>query len=924
MSQDYNKTLKLPNTEFPMRGNLPQRESEVFSNFQKNKLYEKLIEKNEGKPNYILHDGPPYANGDIHLGTALNKILKDIIVKQKNMTGYKSTYIPGWDTHGLPIELKAIKTLSDKNNISPVELRKKCKEFALHYLSVQRDQFRRLGVIGDFDNPYLTLNPEFEAKQIEIFGKMAQDGYIYKGLKPVHWCAKCNTALAEAEIEYENDSCDSIYVKFQVLNDRGLFKGIDLSKAYFLIWTTTAWTLPANVAICLGGEFEYSLVEVDGEYLVVASELVETTMKMASKIDYKIVSKFSGSDLENITTQHPFLDRKSLVINGDHVTLEAGTGCVHTAPGHGVEDFEVCKKYKHLEVIVPVNERGILTEQAGEFEGMHIKKASKFIIEKLLNSGHLLSTNNITHQYPHCWRCSDPVLFRATEQWFCSIDGFKDNAIKAIESVNWIPKWGEDRIKGMVKDRNDWCVSRQRIWGVPIPIIYCVDCKSPIINDQTIEIISKLFENEGSDSWYIKSAQEIFADKIKCSCGCTKFEKEMDIMDVWFDSGVTHTAVLDNRSDVAFPADLYLEGNDQYRGWFQSSLLTAVAYRGLAPYKNVCTHGWVVDGNGRKMSKSLGNGISPEKIVNEYGADILRLWVASSDYHSDIRISKEILKQLSEGYRKIRNTSRFILGNISDFDPNKDMVNFSNLEEIDRWALYKLNNLIDRVKEAYNNFDFHLVYHSIRNFCVIDMSNFYLDLIKDILYCDGEDSCKRRSSQTSIYIIIDSITKMLAPILPFTSEEIWKYMPHNISDNTDSVYLNDMCENVEIDISREFIDRWEKIYNIREEVQKAMELKRSDKIIGSSLESEVVFHLDIELYSFLCGLDVDLTSIFMVSGVKYKQDQLGEFKSDISGLSITIVKSDFDKCERCWGYKESVGTKISHPKLCSRCFEVID
>lgn len=630
MSQDYNATLNLTKTDFPMRANLPQREPAMLQEFERRGLYKKLMKKNAGKPNYTLHDGPPYANGNIHMGTALNKVLKDIIIRHKNMSGFIAPYIPGWDTHGLPIELKALKKDGvNPATISPVELRKLCREFAESFIDTMSDQFKRLGVIGDFDNPYKTLRPSFEAKQIEVFGEMAKKGYIYKGLKPVYWCTECGTALAEAEIEYEDDPCYSIYVKFNVTDDKGVFSklGIDPKDVYFVIWTTTTWTLPGNVAICLGPNYEYTLVKTGGQYLVMAKDLVDAAMKDAKITDYETVGSFLGSELEYMKTAHPFLDREPLVIVGDHVTLESGTGCVHTAPGHGVEDFEVCQNYKELPVIVPVDSEGRLTELAGEFVGLSTDDANKAIAKKLDETGHLFALVKIVHQYPHCWRCKKPILFRATEQWFCSVDGFKDDAIKAIETVNWIPEWGEERIKGMVRDRSDWCISRQRTWGVPIPILYCKDCGKPIVNDQTIKAISDLFRAEGSDAWYIKEPSEFLPAEVACECGCHEFTKETDIMDVWFDSGVSHAAVIDEREELHFPADLYLEGADQYRGWFQSSLLTSVAYKGVAPYKNVCTHGWVVDGEGKKMSKSLGNGVEPAEIVKQYGADILRLWV---------------------------------------------------------------------------------------------------------------------------------------------------------------------------------------------------------------------------------------------------------------------------------------------------------
>ncbi|MEG1996620.1 MAG: isoleucine--tRNA ligase, partial [Oscillospiraceae bacterium] len=665
MAQDYNSTLNLPKSDFPMRGNLPAREPQMQEEWEKTGLYDQLMKKNDGKPLYTLHDGPPYANGDIHLGTALNKVLKDIVVKYKNMSGFKAHYVPGWDTHGLPIELKALKKDGvDPTKIGAVELREICHEFALSFVENQKSQFKRLGVLADFDNPYLTLKPEYEAKQVEIFGAMANKGYIYKGLKPVYWCCECGTALAEAEIEYADDKCYSIYVKFAVVDDKGIFTkmGIDKNKVSFVIWTTTTWTLPGNVAICLGPDYEYTLVKVNDEYLVMARELVVSTMSAAKIEDYQTVGSFTGKELELMSAQHPFLDRESLVICGEHVTLESGTGCVHTAPGHGVDDFEVCKRYKQLSIIVPVDAKGKLTSEAGEFEGLNTDQANKAIAKKLEQTNNLFAIEKIVHQYPHCWRCKEPILFRATEQWFCSISDFKDEAMEQISKVKWIPAWGEERIKGMVRDRSDWCISRQRTWGVPIPILYCKQCNKTLVNETTIKRIADMFRKEGSDSWYKKEPAEFIGNDVFCECGCNEFTKEKDIMDVWFDSGVSHAAVVDERENLSYPADLYLEGADQYRGWFQSSLLTSVAWKGTAPYKAVCTHGWVVDGQGRKQSKSLGNGIAPKDITEKYGADILRLWVASSDYHADIRISPDILKQLTESYRKIRNTAKYILG----------------------------------------------------------------------------------------------------------------------------------------------------------------------------------------------------------------------------------------------------------------------
>ena len=932
MSQDYNNTLNLPKTDFPMRGNLPKKEPETLEKWESDRLYYKMIEKNKGKSLYILHDGPPYANGEIHLGTALNKILKDFIIKYKNMSGFCAPYVPGWDTHGLPIELKAMKSIGVENGaIPPAELRKHCKNFALTHVKNQMKQFKRLGSLGNYDDPYLTLKPEYEARQIEVFGKMAKDGYMYKGLKPVYWCPDCNTALAEAEIEYANDDCHSIYVKFNVTDDKGLFTamGIDISKVYFVIWTTTTWTIPGNLAICLGPEYDYTLVKANGEYYVMAEELVVPTMKAAGITEYETTGRFTGKELEYVQTKHPLFDRPSPVIVGDHVTLESGTGCVHTAPGHGVEDYEVCRNYPEIGIIVPVDAKGKLTDEAGEFSGMDTNQANKAIAKKLEEVHALLAIEKIIHQYPHCWRCNSPIIFRATSQWFCSVNGFKDEAIKAIENVNWIPGWGEDRIKGMVRDRSDWCISRQRTWGVPIPIIYCKDCHTPIVNDETIAAISKLFRAEGADAWWTKDLKEFIPSTLKCECGCGEFEKEYDIMDVWFDSGVSHSAVLDEYDELRWPADLYLEGADQYRGWFQSSLLTSVVYKGVAPYKNVCTHGWVVDGQGKKMSKSLGNGIMPDEIIKEYGADILRLWVASSDYHSDIRISKDILKQLSDSYKKIRNTARFILGNIANgegFDPDKDSVSDDELMEIDKWALARLDTLIDKVNIGYDKFDFHIVFHAIHNFCVIDMSNFYLDIIKDRLYCTGENSVERRAAQTAMYRILSGVARLIAPIMSFTAEEIWNYMPHSSSDDKESIYLNDMPVKSGIKLTPEFESKWNLIYDLRQAVNKALEIKRNDKVIGKSLEADIKLYCDSTNYDQIKNFVDELAEIFIVSRVEVFAEGMGEFDSQTLGtqeISVTVDKASGEKCERCWVYSDTVGKDSEHHTLCARCASVV-
>ncbi len=925
---DYNATLNLPQTDFSMKAALPQREPIMVQSWEDERRYYKMIEKNEGKPLYVLHDGPPYANGDIHLGTALNKSLKDIIVRSKNMSGFKSPYIPGWDTHGLPIELKALKKVGVNSDIDPVELRKHCKDFALFYMENQKNQFKRLGVLGDFDNPYLTLVPEFEAKQIEIFGEMAKKGYIYKGLKPVYWCAECGTALAEAEIEYAQDPCYSIYVKFPLKDDvNGAIAkmGVEIDKTYVVIWTTTTWTLPGNVAICLGPNFEYAAVKANGEYYIIAKELVEATMQAAKIEEYEIVGTANGKELDRVLCRHPFLNRDSMVILGDHVTLESGTGCVHTAPGHGVDDFEVVTNhYPELPIIVPVDNAGKMTELAGFSAGLTTEDAGRVIAKHLTEQNLLLATTKMIHQYPHCWRCKNPILFRATEQWFCSVDGFKDKAVEAIKDVQWIPSWGEDRMTSMVVDRKDWCISRQRTWGVPIPVFYCNDCGKYHIDDVTIKAVSELFRAEGADAWYKKSAEEILPQGTKCPhCSSASFRKETDIMDVWFDSGVTHAAVLEEREGLKWPCDLYLEGGDQFRGWFQSSLLTSVAWRGVAPYKAVCTHGWVVDGEGRKMSKSLGNGILAEEIVNGYGADILRLWVASSDYHADIRISKEILKQLSEVYRKIRNTARYILGNLNDFNPDTDMVAAENLFEEDRWAVARIESLTKKVRSYYDSFEFHLIFHGIHNFCTVDMSNFYLDFIKDRLYAEAKTSPQRRAAQTAIYKILTDLTLLITPILAFTAEEVWANIPKSDKFDAEAAVFNDMpAGNDEADEA--FMQKWERIREIRNDVNKALELARAEKLIGKSLEAKITLHCEGELNEFVKSIK-DLTeTVFIVSEVEIVSDNNGTHNGETEGLSVTVSKADGEKCERCWKYSTTVGKIDAHKTLCSRCAEVVE
>lgn len=921
---DYGKTLNLPETEFPMRGNLPTREPETLKHWEENDLYGGLMEKNADKPLFVLHDGPPYANGDMHMGHALNKTLKDIIVRYKNMNGYRAPYIHGWDTHGLPIERQAIKKLGiNRSEVSVSAFREECKKFAIGYVENQKSQIKRLGSLGDFDNSYLTLAPEFEAKQIEIFGAMAKKGYIYKGLKPIYWCPDCETALAEAEIEYEEDKTNSIYVKFRVADDKGLFADVK-EPVYFVIWTTTTWTLPGNVAIAVNPEFTYCLVRAGGEVYVVAEELINAVMEAGGITEFEKIGEYRGSDLEYITCNHPFMDRTSLVIVGDHVTLDAGTGCVHTAPGHGAEDYVACRPYKEIPILVPVDSKGYLNELAGEFKGLHYSKANGAIEDKLREKNALYAIQEIIHQYPHCWRCHEPIVFRATEQWFASVDSIKEAAVDAIHNVKWIPHWGEERITSMVMDRTDWCISRQRTWGVPIPIFYCTECGEALITDESIKAVVELFREKGSGAWYEVDAADILPAGTACKCGCTTFTKEKDIMDVWFDSGSSHAGVLDVKEGLRFPADLYLEGNDQYRGWFQSSLLTSIAARGEAPYKSVITHGMIVDSDGQKMSKSKGNGVSPQDIIKDFGADILRLWVVSADFKTDMRISKDILKQMSEVYRKIRNTARYILGNIHDFDPETQSVPVEEMNELDKWAMMRLSQMIEKVLSAYESYDFHLIYHAIHNFCVVDMSNFYLDIIKDRLYVEKADSLERRAAQTVMYTVLDAIVRLLAPVLVYTTEEIWQFMPHKAADDKRSVLYNEMPK-AGLYANKELEEKWDRFIKLRADVSKALENARAEKKIGNSVGAGVVLYVSADMKAFLETFGDTLPTLFIVSSVTMVEGEASNdaYKGETEGLAVEITEPKGEKCERCWLYSTTVGEDAAHPTLCSRCAGII-
>ena len=921
---DWSKTLNLPRTEFPMRANLPQKEPEILEFWDKINLYGLVQRKTAGRPKFILHDGPPYANGHIHLGHALNKILKDIIVKYHSMNGFDAPYVPGWDTHGLPIEQQAIKTLGiNRHAMDPVEFRRHCKDYALRFVDIQRDEFKRLGVRGDWANPYLTLMPEYEARQIEIFGEMAKKGYIYKGLRPVYWCATCETALAEAEVEYAEQESPSIYVRFEVVDGKGLLP----ENTYFVIWTTTPWTLPANVAICLHPDYIYSVVQVNGTDYVVAKERLEPFLEVLRTGKSRVEAEYPGRKLEGIICRHPFVERDSLVVLGDYVTLEYGTGCVHNAPGHGEEDFVTCKKYG-LPVLSPIDGRGFFTAEGGAFEGMFYQKANPAIVEELKRRGGLLAEGRVRHQYPHCWRCKNPVFFRATEQWFASIDGFREAALQAIRKVRWIPAWGEERIYNMVTARGDWCISRQRLWGVPLTIFRCKNCGKEIINDETIEHLKQLIRKHGSDIWYRAPVEKLLPPGFVCpECGTDAFIKEDDTMDVWFDSGSSHWAVLRQPSpwqEQVWPADLYLEGSDQHRGWFNSSLSTAVAVTGKPPYHAVLTHGFVVDEQGRKMSKSLGNVVDPLKVVKQLGADILRLWVCSADYRGDLAASDNILKQIAEAYRKIRNTFRFLLGNLYDFKPG-DAVPYSELPEIDRFALLRLEKLKRRVLKAYKEFEFHVVHHAIHSFCVLDLSAFYLNVLKDRLYCELPNSVKRRAAQTVLYEILETLLRLLVPVLAFTSEEIWRYVPGE-GEKAVSVQLLDMPSCKDEYIEDEALEtRWERLLQVQDVILEALERARQEKIIGDSLEAEVELYAVGELYEFLNSAVEELKTISIVSGLEVAPEEAIPPAEALQrgGLSVLVRRAAGTKCARCWIYSKTVGQNTFHPELCLRCAGVV-
>ncbi|HAK89414.1 MAG TPA: isoleucine--tRNA ligase [Nitrospiraceae bacterium] len=925
MPIDYKDTLNLPQTDFPMKANLNQREPEMLKFWDEKNIYQKIQQKNRGTKSFILHDGPPYANGNIHIGHALNKILKDIIVKYKSMRGFYSPYVPGWDCHGLPIELQVDKNLGDKKEqVDVLKKRQLCREYADKFVNIQREEFKRLGVFGDWDKPYLTMSYNYEASIVREFLRFVKNGAVYKGKKPVHWCPSCVTALAEAEVEYAEKESPSVFVRFQVLDEdvSKYLPQLTGKKVYIVIWTTTPWTLPANLALAVHPELSYAAVEDDGEIHIVAEDNLEG-LKEKGIIKGDVVLKVSGEKLEGMRARHPFIERESKVILGDFVAVGEGSGIVHIAPGHGEDDYEAGLKYG-LDIYAPVDDRGKFTKHVPEFEGQFVFKANEGIIGTLKEKNALLGVEKVRHSYPHCWRCKKPVIFRATAQWFISMErgNLRVKSLKEIERVEWIPAWGRERIYGMVSGRPDWCISRQRSWGVPITLITCEDCGDFINGDNLFDKIVKLTEEHGADIWFKMSVDELLGSGAKCpKCGSSSLKKEKDILDVWFDSGVSHAAVLENDERLSWPAAMYLEGSDQHRGWFQSSLLASVGTRNKAPYSIVLTHGFTVDGQGKKMSKSIGNVISPQEIIKANGADILRLWVFAEDYSDDVRLSKEIISRLTEAYRKIRNTGRFLLGNISDFD-GKDYS--ANLLEIDRWAMSRLQSLIRKVTEAYEDFNFHEAFHSLYNFCIVDMSSFYLDILKDRLYTFRKDSIERRASQWVMYRILTDMTRLMAPVLSFTAEEIWGYIP---GKKDESVFLAGFPESDERFSDEALEKRWEKLIVIRDEANKALEIKRKDKFIGNALEAKLIFYMPDEELTLLQAYRDFLPALFIVSDVEIHplSQRAGDVyeSTEIKDMFIKVERASGGKCGRCWNWSLSVGKFEDHPHVCERCHNAI-
>ena len=929
MAQKYDLTLNLPKTDFPMRAGLPKREPDMLKHWEELDIYNEMLKKNEGKPLFNLHDGPPFSNGNIHMGHALNKCIKDFITRSYAMRGYYTPYIPGWDNHGMPIESAIIKEQKlNHKAMSVADFRSACEAYAEKYIGIQMEGFKRLGVIGDWEHPYKTMNKGFEADEVRVFGKMYKNGHIYKGLKPVYWCAHDETALAEAEIEYQDDPCTTVYVKFAMNDDLGKLSHLDKSKLYFIIWTTTIWTLPGNLAIALHPDESYAIVKAaNGEMYIVAEALVEKVMKVGGIDEYEIVETHSGSFYENMLASHPFLPKTSRLVLADYVTMDSGTGCVHTAPGFGADDYLTCKRYG-MEMVVPVDDQGRHTDYAGKYAGLKTDESNPIILNDMRDSGVLFASEDIVHSYPHCWRCKHPIIFRATPQWFCSVDSFKEEAVKACEDVRWLPAWGQERMASMIRERADWCISRQRRWGLPIPVFYCSDCGKPVCTDESIESVAAIFEEHGSNAWFEREAEELLPQGFKCPhCGGTHFTKETDTLDGWFDSGSTHFAAM-KRDQGFWPANMYMEGGDQYRGWFQSSLLVAVGALGMgAPYKECLTHGWTVDGEGRAMHKSLGNGVDPADIVKEFGADMIRLWAGSADYHVDVRCSKEIFKQLSQNYLKFRNTARYCLGNLDGFDAN-DLVKPEDMLELDKWAITKLNKLIEKAAAAYDDYEFHVVSHLINDFCVVELSNFYLDIIKDRLYCEERDGLKRRSAQTALYLILDTMTKMFAPILAFTCDEIWLAMPHRDGDDVRNVVLNEMNKPfTEYALDDDEMAKWDALISVRNDVNGVLEAARGAKRIGKPLEASVTLHAKgasrqtVERIS-----DMNLSELFIVSECLISDEDEHDPEAVVgdgsynSGLTVSVKEAPGAKCPRCWMHSTKADPETG---LCPRCAAVV-
>jgi len=923
---DYKQTLNLPSTEFPMKANLARREPEQLKEWEQQKLYEAIRKASKGREPFILHDGPPYANGHIHIGTALNKILKDIIVRSRQMAGFDAVYVPGWDCHGLPIEHNVDKELGEKKkSLTRSQVRKLCRTYAEKFIDIQREEFKRLGVMGDWTHPYLTMNYAYEAVIARECMKFGLSGDLTRSKKPIHWCFTCRTALAEAEIEYQDESTASIYVKFPLKDDLAAdYPALAGKKVSVVVWTTTPWTLPANLAVALHPDFEYVAVDVgNGEAYVLARDLADACMRTFGVRDYSVLAGLDPRRLERKRCRHPLYGRDSVIVLGTHVTLDAGTGCVHTAPGHGREDYEVGLQYG-LDAYSPVDDRGRFMPDVDFFNGQFVFEANRKISAKLKEEGLLVSEGAFKHSYPHCWRCKQAVIFRATPQWFISMDktGLRRKSLEEIDRVQWIPAWGRERIYGMIENRPDWCVSRQRAWGVPITVFYCEKCEALHLDEEIVDRVYRLFAEHGADVWFEREAADILPPGARCrKCGHDGFVKEVDILDVWFDSGVSHAAVLEVREELRWPADLYLEGSDQHRGWFHSALLTAVGTRNRAPYKSVLTHGFVVDADGRKMSKSLGNVIAPKQVIDKYGAEILRLWVSASDYREDIRISDNILSQLSDAYRRIRNTCRFMLGNLYDFKPETDAVPAGRMLEIDRFTLHKLQLLVEKARRAYDLYEYHTIYHALHNFCAIDLSALYLDILKDRLYTSPAGSLERRSAQTVLTALLDALARIMAPILPITAEEVWRHMPA-APGKAASIHMALLPSPDAALMDAGLAERWERLLQVRGEVTKALEEARVKKLIGHALDAAVTLSAGGELYEALAPHAAELRSLFIVSAAELLKDAALEGaaeSAEVKGLRIRVEPAAGPKCERCWVHETSVGASAEHPGICARC-----